>query len=79
MDIKNLVKMANQIGDFFGAWPDRQQARDEIAGHLTRFWDPRMRAEIIDHVEIDGGQGLTEIVIEAVRQLERPRVSEPSL
>jgi formate dehydrogenase subunit delta len=79
MDIRNLVKMANRIGDFFGAWPDRQQGRDEIASHLRRFWDPRMRAEIIEYVETSGGDGLDEIVIEAVRQLERPRVSEPSL
>ena len=72
MDIQNLVKMANRIGDFFGAWPDRQQARDEIMSHLQRFWEPRMRAQIIAHVEQSGGEGLDPIVIEAVRQLEAP-------
>ncbi|NEV63917.1 formate dehydrogenase subunit delta [Thiorhodococcus minor] len=72
MDMQNLVKMANRIGDFFGAWPDRDQAREEIAGHLRRFWDPRMRVEIIDYVESEGGAGLQDIVIEAVKALERP-------
>jgi formate dehydrogenase subunit delta len=70
MDIQNLIKMANQIGDFFGAWPDPQQARDEIASHLKRFWDPRMRREIIDYVRDEGGMGLAQIVIEAIKQLE---------
>ena len=43
MDIPHLVKMANQIGEFFSAYPDAELARQEIAGHLQRFWDPRMR------------------------------------
>jgi formate dehydrogenase subunit delta len=70
MDIQNLIKMANQIGDFFGAWPDQDQARAEVAGHLKRFWDPRMRRQLCDHVRATGGTGLTEIVIAAVAQLE---------
>jgi formate dehydrogenase subunit delta len=70
MDIQNLIKMANQIGDFFGAWPDQDQARAEVAGHLKRFWDPRMRRQLCDHVRATGGTGLTEIVIAAVAELE---------
>ena len=70
MDIQNLIKMANQIGDFFGAWPDQDQARAEVAGHLRRFWDPRMRRQLCDHVRATGGTGLTEIVVAAVAELE---------
>ncbi len=70
MDIDNLIKMANQIGDFFGAWPDSRQSRDEIANHLQRFWDPRMRRQLADYVQDEGGVGLAQIVIEAIRQLE---------
>ena len=70
MDIENLIKMANQIGDFFGAWPDRAQGRDEITSHLKRFWDPRMRRQIADYVRDEGGAGLDQIVIEAIGQLE---------
>jgi formate dehydrogenase subunit delta len=70
MDIHNLIKMANRIGDFFGAWPDRDQARNEIANHLKRFWDPRMRRQIAEHVRDQGGDGLAEIVVEAIGQLE---------
>jgi formate dehydrogenase subunit delta len=70
MDIQNLIKMANQIGDFFGAWPDQDQARAEVTSHLRRFWDPRMRRQLCDHVRATGGTGLTEIVIAAVAELE---------
>jgi len=70
--------MANQIGDFFAAWPDRQLGRDEIASHFERFWDPRMRAQIIAHVESTGGEGLEGIVVEAIAQLKVPHMVEPS-
>ena len=70
MDIQNLIKMANQIGDFFSAWPDQDQAHAEVAGHLRRFWDPRMRRQLCDHVRTTGGTGLTEIVVAAVAELE---------
>lgn len=65
MDTANLVKMANRIGDFFAGFPDAAEARAGIAGHLQRFWDPRMRRQIVDHVE-RGGEGLSEIVREAI-------------
>jgi formate dehydrogenase subunit delta len=69
MDIQNLIKMANRIGDFFGAWPDPDQARAEIANHLKRFWDPRMRAQIVEYVKTRGGEGLAPMVIEAIAEL----------
>ncbi|OIQ89713.1 NADH-dependent formate dehydrogenase delta subunit FdsD [mine drainage metagenome] len=65
MHIENLVKMANQIGQFFEAEPDRNQAVKDIALHLKRFWDPRMRSAIIAHVD-QGGAGLMEIVATAI-------------
>ena len=70
MAIQNLIKMANRIGDFFGAWPDRDQARNEIANHLKRFWDPRMRRQISEYVHEQDGEGLAEIVVEAIGELE---------
>jgi formate dehydrogenase subunit delta len=65
--VDTLVKMANQIGDFFGA----QKSADRAAGvvdHITKFWDPRMRANIIKHVE-QGGDGLSPIALEAVKRI----------
>lgn len=65
MDVANLVRMANRIGEFFAAMPDVQEAQAGIAGHLQRFWEPRMRREIVAHVE-RGGAGLSEIVRQAI-------------
>jgi len=59
--------MANQIGQFFAT----QRHADPVAlaaDHLRKFWDPRMRAMIVEHVE-HGGQGLDPVPLEAVKAL----------
>lgn len=66
MNIQHLVKMANQIGQFFESEPDQNQAVIDVATHLKRFWDPRMRKAIISHVQT-GGEGLLPIVAKAVQ------------
>ena len=43
MDVHHLIQMANRIGDFFAAMPDRAEALAGLADHLTKFWEPRMR------------------------------------
>ena len=67
MDVHKLVKMANEIGAFFEAEPDRQAAVEGVAGHIKRFWDPRMRREIVQWVDERGGEGLKDLVLEAIR------------
>ena len=47
MNREHLIKMANQIGDFFEAMPDQAQAVTDVANHLKRTWEPRMRVEIL--------------------------------
>ena len=68
MNIEHLVRMANDIGNFFKSEPDRTTAIDAVAQHLKRFWDPRMRKEIVAYVD-NGGVELTELVREAVLKL----------
>jgi formate dehydrogenase subunit delta len=58
--------MANQIAAFFEAEPDRAVALESIAGHIRRFWDPRMRREILDWVDVRQGEGLHPLVLEAI-------------
>lgn len=65
---ERLVSMANDIGAFFSADPDTSEAVKNIASHLKRFWDPRMRREIIAHHR-DGGAGLDPVVSSAVKLL----------
>ncbi len=68
MDIDNLVHMANRIAEFFEAMPDQDEARDGIAQHLQRYWEPRMRRELVAHVQANQGVGLRPLVLAAVRE-----------
>jgi formate dehydrogenase subunit delta len=54
--------MANRIGQFFAAQPDRDEALAGIAEHVRKFWEPRMRAQILAAVGTEAGAGMSEIV-----------------
>jgi formate dehydrogenase subunit delta len=67
---EKLVYMANQIGRFFAS-QGCSKAAANIAEHIAKFWDPRMRAAIITHLDA-GGAGLDPAVRAAVEKLPRP-------
>jgi formate dehydrogenase subunit delta len=60
-----LVRMTNQIADFFSAYPETE-AIAGIAKHIRDFWDPRMRAKLKQHIAT-GGTGLTPLALAAAR------------
>ena len=66
MDVNNLIRMANQIGSFFESMPDREQAIQDIASHIRRFWDPRMRRALLEGLENKSEEALSDIVREAL-------------
>jgi formate dehydrogenase subunit delta len=66
MQTETLIKMANQIGDFFEAEPNKTQAQQDIAQHLNRFWTLDMRKQIARHVQEKSGAGLHSQVIAAI-------------
>ena len=68
MNADNLVIMANQIGSFFETMPDRKQALTDIAEHIKRFWEPRMRRSLLQHADAPEGTELTGIVLEALQR-----------
>jgi formate dehydrogenase subunit delta len=68
MNTEYLVEMANRIGEFFEAYPDHSQSEREIAEHLKKFWEPRMRRALLTHVEEHQGVGLEPLVLAAVQQ-----------
>ena len=82
-NIDHLIQMANRIGDFFEAMPDRQEGMDGIADHIKKFWEPRMRTAMLDFLteHPDGCTAqaeLNEIVKQAItanRELLAPKVS----
>ena len=67
MNPANLIKMANQIGSFFETMPDREQAQSDIASHIKRFWEPRMRRSLLQYVDQHDGVELLEIVLDTLR------------
>lgn len=69
MNSASLVRMANQIGTFFDAMPNRTQARQDVASHIERNWDPRMICALIEHCSSTGGSDLLQIVREALTHL----------
>lgn len=70
---EHIVQMANDIGAFFRAEPDRQLAVDGIASHLNKFWTRRMRQKLLDHVA-SGGAGLEELPRAALAKVVTERV-----
>ncbi|MBI5278449.1 MAG: formate dehydrogenase subunit delta [Burkholderiales bacterium] len=62
----HLIQMANSIGDFFAAMPDAEEAKGDLASHIHRFWEPRMRRSIFEHIDQTGGAGLQPIVLQAL-------------
>ena len=66
MDLDNLVHMANRIAAFFSAQPDRAEALAGIADHLKKFWDPRMRTQILAAVDAGQTGDMSEILVAAL-------------
>lgn len=76
MKLDHLIKMANQIGAFFEAMPDRPQAVRDVAIHLMNTWDPRMRAQLLASLGTDEEARLKPLVRDALSTLERTDQSQ---
>ncbi|MFZ5913508.1 MAG: formate dehydrogenase subunit delta [Pseudomonadota bacterium] len=68
--------MANQIADFFRAYP-QEEAVAGIAGHFRQFWDPRMRRQILEHLDKGGGSGLDPLCLDALADLRAKKTQTP--
>lgn len=67
MKVERLITMANQIGDFYQAFPDKEQAQKDIVQHLNKFWAQTMRDDMRNYVKKGDGEGLSPLVLSAVR------------
>ena len=65
--IEKLVRMANQIADFYAAMPENE-AVSGAATHLRRYWTPKMIRELIACAET-GRSGLNPTAVRAVEAL----------
>ena len=68
MDINNLVVMVNRIGDFYESMPDQAEAKKEIATHIIKFWEPRMREALIANLDNDSTASLHPTIRAAVKE-----------
>ncbi|HZR35572.1 MAG TPA: formate dehydrogenase subunit delta [Nevskia sp.] len=66
--VEHLTQMANDIGAYFHAEPRREDAVNGVVGHIKRYWTPRMRQKIVEHLR-QGGAGLEDLPREAVEKL----------
>ncbi|MGH1422149.1 MAG: formate dehydrogenase subunit delta [Hyphomonas sp.] len=65
--LDKYIRMANQIAANLTAQaPDN--AHLATAAHIEKFWDPRMRATLDEHVAA-GGEGLSSIALKALQTL----------
>lgn len=69
MNGDQLVRMINDISGFYVSESDQNEAVEGVVGHVTKFWDPRMRSQIVSHVAQTDGAGLTELSRLAVNRL----------
>lgn len=70
MNPQHLSDMANNIADFFAAEPDHEVAVAGVANHIAKFWEPRMRRQIIAFRDNGGSAELHVLVREALAKLE---------
>jgi formate dehydrogenase subunit delta len=68
MNNDNLIRMVNRIGAFFAAMPDREEAMRDLAQHVRRFWEPRMRRQLFEHLEVRHGEGVDKLVVTALQR-----------
>ncbi|HQH08678.1 MAG TPA: formate dehydrogenase subunit delta [Phycicoccus sp.] len=46
------LRLGGDIVRQFEHWPDQDATAEEIATHIKKFWEPRMRHELMAHVRL---------------------------
>jgi formate dehydrogenase subunit delta len=68
---KTLIRMANQIADFFGPYSP-EEAVAGVQTHIAKFWSPVMRRDLGHYIDDHGGEGLRPAVLDAFTELRKP-------
>ncbi|MGB3830115.1 MAG: formate dehydrogenase subunit delta [Ornithinimicrobium sp.] len=80
-DVPAEIRLGHDIARHLEHLPP-QEAAEQIATHLRKFWEPRMRAALIARVR-DGDERVDPLLASAVRDflagdIDRAEVAEPS-
>jgi len=67
----NLIRMTKQIAEFFAPY-GHDASVEGIAEHIRSFWDPRMRAALLEKANQEP-KAFQPVVLEAVKKLAAAR------
>jgi formate dehydrogenase subunit delta len=73
MSPEKMIRMANQIAVFFETKP-HQEGVEGVADHINKFWEPRMRRQLLDHIAT-GGAGLRPLMLDAASGYRVPKAA----
>jgi formate dehydrogenase subunit delta len=73
----NLVRMANDIGNFFRTQPLREDAIAGISNHILSYWTRPMREKLLAQAA-QGEVGLDELPREALQRLADTAATKPT-
>ena len=66
MNIDHMIKMVNEIGAFWQGELGPEKGPAEVASHLRKYWEPRMRKQMIAYLAERHGAGLSDMALAAV-------------
>ncbi|MEQ8516197.1 MAG: formate dehydrogenase subunit delta [Chromatocurvus sp.] len=69
--LRNLIRMINQISSNNLHHGDEDQAAEVVAVHITKFWARGMKQQLVDYAEADG-QDLSRVSRLAAKRLAEP-------
>lgn len=80
-EVPPVIRLGHDLVRNFGALPP-EKAAEEIATHIGKFWEPRMRGELIGYVDA-GDPRLGDLLARAAEELragnvDRQEVRKPS-
>jgi formate dehydrogenase subunit delta len=73
MQTEDMIRMANQISDYFKSYTEKE-AIHGIADHISKFWDPSIRRDFFAHMDA-GGAGFSDLVKKAAVEVKRPKAA----
>ena len=76
MNTDLMIKMVNEISAFFAGEDDQEQAARSVEQHLRRYWEPRMRSQLLEYYDKRQGAGLSELGLKAVGRLARDKPAD---
>jgi formate dehydrogenase subunit delta len=68
---KKLIRMGNQIATFFSS-QDQTTASKDVAEHINKFWEPRMRRDLFD-ISDKSTNGFHDLLVAALPSINKPR------